>query len=446
MTTTKSLHQPGIEDRISRLFEELGIQRAHVAAGYAAHAVALVSAYPELVSSLSLVCPSRFDAEPLQPLGPRVLYIHGDRGANATLVSRVVATLAEARVVTLQDYPDALWSDALADRPDETRSALLAFLAEMSHDGSTVPMSLAAQDGERAGIHFRVQGSGPPLVLLPLNLARSQWDHLVAVLAQRYCTITLSGPFLGFVPILEDRMRGGYNAVVRALVDAANPQPGDKLLEVGCGSGAVARWLARYTTGTNEITAVDVNCYLLREAASLAMAEGLADRIAFREDNAEALALPDSSVDVSLSFTVMEEVDADRMLHEMVRVTKPGGRVGVVVRAADMQFWTNLALRPDLLAKIKSAPSAGAADLGCADASLYQRFRAAGLHNLKMGPQLATHKPEDGVEFQRNFSARILQGLAGAEAEECRALLARAIGDGTFLWADPYHSAVGTRD
>jgi SAM-dependent methyltransferase len=195
-----------------------------------------------------------------------------------------------------------------------------------------------------------------------------------------------------------------------------------------------------------EITAVDVNSYLLREGASLARAEGLADRITFREDNAQALSLPDNSVDVSLSFTVMEEVNADRMLHEMVRVTKPGGRVGVVVRAADMEFWTNLALRPDLLAKIKSAPSAGAADLGCADASLYQRFRAAGLHDLKMGPQLATHQPADGVEFQRNFSARILQGLAGAEAEECRALLARAIGDGTFVWADPYHSAVGTRD
>ena len=89
-----------------------------------------------------------------------------------------------------------------------------------------------------------------------------------------------------------------------------------------------------------------------REAASLARAEGLADRITFREDNAEALSLPDNSVDVSLSFTVMEEVDADRMLHEMVRVTKPGGRVGVVVRAADMELWTNLALRPDLLAKI----------------------------------------------------------------------------------------------
>ncbi len=35
--------------------------------------------------------------------------------------------------------------------------------------------------------------------------------------------------------------------------------------------------------------------------------------------------------------------------------------------------------------------------------------------NLKMGPQLATHKPEDGLEFQRNFTARILLGLVGDE-------------------------------
>ena len=64
MTTTTALRQPAVGEHISRLFEELGIQRAQVAAGYAAHAVALVSACPEVVSSLSLVCPSRFDAEP----------------------------------------------------------------------------------------------------------------------------------------------------------------------------------------------------------------------------------------------------------------------------------------------------------------------------------------------------------------------------------------------
>jgi hypothetical protein len=153
-------------------------------------------------------------------------------------------------------------------------AAPLAFLAEMAHDASAVP-SLPQGDGDCAGIHFRVQGSGPPVVLLPLNLARSQWDQLVPVLAQRHCTSTLSGAFLGFVPILEERMQGGYNTVVRTLVDAANPRLWDKLREVGCDSGATARWLARYTTGADQITAVDVNSYLLREAASLALAEGL---------------------------------------------------------------------------------------------------------------------------------------------------------------------------
>jgi len=445
MAISTSIHQPDIEERLARIFQKLGIQRAHVAAGYAAHAVALVSARPDLVSSLALVCPSRFDAGPLGPLGRRVLYIHGDRGGQAALAPKVVATLTEATVVTLHDYADALWSDAFADRPGETASALLAFLAEMSRDGSVVPIRLPEGVGEAAGIRFHVQGSGPPVVLLPLNLARSQWDQVAPVLAQQYCTITLSGSFLGFVPFLEERMRGGYNAVVRALVDAAEPRPGESLLEVGCGSGTIARWLARYTAGANEITAVDVNSYLLREATSLAKAEGIADRITFREGNAEALALPDNSVDVSLSFTVMEEVDADRMLREMIRVTKPGGRVGVVVRATDMQLWTNLSLHPELLAKVKSAPGGGAADHGCADASLYARFRAAGLHDLNMGPQLATNTPEHGAELLRNVSARILQALVEEEAEECRVVLARSIDDGTFLWTDPYHTAVGRK-
>jgi len=40
-------------------------------------------------------------------------------------------------------------------------------------------------------------------------------------------------------------------------------------------------------------------------------------------------------MDLTLSCTVLEEGDADRMLAEMIRVTKPGGRVAVIVRAID---------------------------------------------------------------------------------------------------------------
>src|SRR6185312_10650089 len=125
---------------------------------------------------------------------------------------------------------------------------------------------------------------------------------------------------------------------------------------------------------------------------------GLADRITFDHGDAESLPMPSGSVDVALSFTVMEEVDADRMLAEMIRVTRPGGRVGIVVRASDMRPWINLAVRPDLLAAAASVPGAGAADLGCSDASLYRRFDAAGLQTVMLGPQLATDRPEVSPE------------------------------------------------
>jgi ubiquinone/menaquinone biosynthesis C-methylase UbiE len=321
----------------------------------------------------------------------------------------------------------------------------LEFLAHLSQTFSATSVRLPECEGECAGIRYRIQGDGLPLVLLPLNLARSQWEPLIATLAEQYTTITLGGAFLGFVPILEQRVRGGYGGVVRQVVLEAHPRPGETLLEVGCGSGATTRWLARLTAGANPITAVDVNGYLLREAAALADAEGLTDRITFREDDAEHLQLPDRSVDVSLSFTVMEEVNANRMLSEMMRVTRPGGRVAIVVRAADMAWWTNLALDPQQLARIASAPSAGAAAQGCADASLYRRFQSSGLSDLHLGPQLGTNRPEDGAELLSAFTRIVLQNVDPADAAECRTLLAHAVDENTLLWAQPFHCAVGTK-
>jgi hypothetical protein len=209
------------EERLFRLFQRLGIQRARLAAGYPAQAIALASVYPDLVSSLTLVCPSRFDAEPLRRTGGRLLFFHGNRGGNAQNVPRALAVLTDATAVTFKEYADTLWSDPASDRQAEIGPAMLNFLGEMSRADSIAPVAIAEGRGEHAGIRYEVRGNGPPLVLLPLNLARSQWDNLVPVLAKEYCTITVGGAFLGFVPFLEERMRGSYRNIVRTLVDEA---------------------------------------------------------------------------------------------------------------------------------------------------------------------------------------------------------------------------------
>jgi SAM-dependent methyltransferase len=434
-----------IQDRLAQLFQHLGIRRAHIGSGYAADAVSLARASLESIVSMTLVCPFRLPPDPFRPLGARLLFIHGDRGPGAGSVPHAMAALPDARAISLQDYADAAWADAIADRRAEIAPALLGFLAEVTQREALEPVHLSQGGDEVAGISYQVHGSGPPLVLLPLALARSQWDPLVPVLAEQYTTIVLGGAFLGIIPSLEERMRGGYRSVVRSLAEAADFQPGQSILEVGCGPGPVARWLARFTNGGNPISAVDVNEYLLREAAALTRSAGLADRIAFGHGDAEDLPMPSDSVDVALSCTVMEEVDADRMLAEMVRVTKPGGRVGIVVRATDMRPWVNISLRPDLLATVESVPGAGAADLGCSDASLYRRFLDAGLRPLMMGPRLAPDRPEESPERLRAFTGRIAQALQAVEAREFRTAVRRALEDGTMLWAEPYHSAIAIK-
>src|SRR5262245_21128593 len=104
-----------------------------------------------------------------------------------------------------------------------------------------------------------------------------------------------------------------------------------------------ARPLAGWRTGSkNPIIGVDINNNLLREAAALTRKGGLEGTIAFREGNAEAL--PDGSFDVTMAVTVIEELNADRRLGEMVRVTRSGGRVPVVARAMHVPFLMNLPL------------------------------------------------------------------------------------------------------
>jgi ubiquinone/menaquinone biosynthesis C-methylase UbiE len=441
-TTISPVGDPPVEACLAQLLDHLGIAGAHFAGRSLADVQGFIAKHSERIASLTLVCPTVLNPHSLAPLGARLLVVTGDHGLGARRVQAVLPALPEATAVVLDDYAGLTWADLAADRGERIDTAMREFL---QHRDPLPSAGLSEQQGETAGISFRIRGAGPPLVLLPLDLSPGQWEPLIPTLSARHCTITLGGPLFGSVASLEERGRSGYMAVVRGLLDALAIRPGESVLEVGCGSGVIVRELARRTAGANRLIGRDINAYLLREARALARRAGLLDQIDFGEGRAEALPLPDAAVDVALSSTVFEEGDAERMLAEIVRVTRPGGRIGIVVRAVDMPFWVNLPLDPALKAKV-DAPNViggGVAPKGVADASLYRRLSAHGLTGLKCFPQLVSVVP--GSERIERYQQQILAALTPAEAATWHLAVAAAERDGTFFIAQSYHCAVATK-
>jgi SAM-dependent methyltransferase len=431
---------PPLAQRLTAVLDSLGVARAHICARSPLDVLELLRDAPGRLASVTLQGASA-KPEEFAALAGRLLWLLGDEGGTARLMAPRLAAAPEIAVHWFKGYAEYGWSDTIVDRTDEVEQVLLAFLAKMDAANALPALSVSGQ-GEVAGITYRAAGTGTPVVLLPLGLSAHQWDPLLPRLQARHCTIVLAGRHLQPVENLEARAAGSYSRMALDLLDRASPQLGDSLIEVGCGSGALLRRIAVHT-GIEGVVGLDVNAFLLREARALAAQEDLADRLDFHEGSAEAIPFPDNSFDVAFSSTVMEEVDADRMLAEMARITKPGGRVAVAVRAVDRGSWTNLPLPKAVKEKIE-ASTGGVGEKGCADESLCLRFHEAGLKQVQGGPAWSWIQPGDAV--WRNTEPQVRGLLAGDEIAAWTSALERAQAAGRPVWlARPFHCAVGTK-
>jgi ubiquinone/menaquinone biosynthesis C-methylase UbiE len=114
-------------------------------------------------------------------------------------------------------------------------------------------------------------------------------------------------------------------------VEHAGVGPGHRFLDVACGSGALAIPAARAGA---EVLAVDLAASMLDRLQARARTEGLSNLIVQRM-NGMALSLDDDTFDVAGSqFGVSLFPDLGAGLRELVRVTKPGGRVLLVAFGA----------------------------------------------------------------------------------------------------------------
>lgn len=133
------------------------------------------------------------------------------------------------------------------------------------------------------------------------------------------------------------RRKWTYAAAIRKeIFDALNLRGDEQILDVGCGSGVLLNEAARRLS-TGQATGIDIwaphtgggNYALLMKNAK---AEGVAERIQFKQADVRDLPFEDSSFDVVVSSGALHHIsnqmpDHEKAIKEMTRVLKPGGQV-----------------------------------------------------------------------------------------------------------------------
>lgn len=126
--------------------------------------------------------------------------------------------------------------------------------------------------------------------------------------------------------------KGDFHEIARqnvvmaeALCTALDPHAGDRVLDVACGSGAAALVVARRYC---EVTGIDYVPALIDRARQRAQAEGFA--VDLRVADAQELPFPDATFDAVLSvYGVQFAPDQEQAARELLRVCRPGGRIGL---------------------------------------------------------------------------------------------------------------------
>ncbi len=205
--------------------------------------------------------------------------------------------------------------------------------------------------------------------------------------------------------------------VGESLAEAVDVRAGESVLDVAAGNGNATLAAARRFA---QVTSTDYAPSLLDKGRARARAEGL--EVQFEVADAEALPYADASFDVTLStFGAMFAPDHERTAQEMLRVTRPGGRIGLA-------NWT-----PDSfigrLFKVIGAhvpPPAGVKPpaLWGTEAHLQALFgaQAAQIHGQRRAFNFRYASPAHWIQVFRDFYGPTHKAFAALDAAGQRAL------------------------
>jgi ubiquinone/menaquinone biosynthesis C-methylase UbiE len=232
---------------------------------------------------------------------------------------------------------------------------------------------------------------------------------------------------------------------------AAEIKPGERVLDVACGSGILSREAASHVGATGRVAGVDPS------PGMLSVAERLAPTVEWRRGTAESLPFPDQCFDAVVSqFGLMFFTDRLQALREMLRVLSPQGRLAVAV-------WDSLDRIPAYASEVallerlagQRAADALRAPFVLGDTkSLTSLFESAGFDSVKLTTRHGTARfPSIRTMVEADLRGWLpvmgvvlteeqIQGVL-AEAEDT--LRAYVTSDGTVAFSIPAHIVTGRK-
>lgn len=147
---------------------------------------------------------------------------------------------------------------------------------------------------------------------------------------QRHPHGPASAKKLGYDPAEIDALPA---VVTESFAGVGNPlglhpvRPGDTVVDIGCGAGVDSILAARKVGPSGRVVGVDMTAEMVRKATAYAAAAGVTNA-EFHQGEADRLPAGDGAADVVISNGVFNLcLDKPKVLAEVFRVLRPGGRV-----------------------------------------------------------------------------------------------------------------------
>jgi len=229
------------------------------------------------------------------------------------------------------------------------------------------------------------------------------------------------------------RIAVGYEEGAAAFIERLGLKPGDQVLDVACGTGNLALPAARAGA---RVTGIDIAPALVVQLAARAAAEGLT--LEAREGDAEALPFADDSFDTVVTmFGAMFAAHPQQAANELLRVTRPGGRIGMANWTPEGFVGRMLRLTVGYVPPPAGVPSA----LLWGNPRTVEERIGAGLSDLRFERRAMVlaypFGPEETVELFRTWYGPTVRAFAALEEERQR----KFFDDLVRLWTE--HNTAG---